>query len=344
MSDHGLTDGRVAGDSGEAVARLVRSSGRRPAIDAEREARVRAAVEQRWRENTTRKSNVVRFPMRRVMMAAAALVVLGLAAVMWRWTMPGVSGESVQVATVELIHGEAQWQKSASRDLETIALGQELGAESVVQTGGDGRLAFQLATGHSMRVDGNSRVQLTSADRVELLSGAVYLDSGGSDGRAVVVGTSFAEVFEIGTQFEVRLDGDQLKIRVREGRVMVHGDDERHEVVAGRQLVRDTDGKVEVVDSLRFGPSWSWIGETTPPFPLDGRQLGDYLEWLSRESGREIRFEPVELEDAVRKIRLHGELPAMQPDLTPELVLPTCGLSAERRNDVLFVTREPQGS
>jgi len=331
-------------DHEDTAVRLLRLAGHRPEIDPRRAARVQAAVKQRWQNRVEAKEKIVRFPVRRIVLSVAAVLVLGLTAVFWRADLLQSLLVGAPIAAVELVEGEA-WRALPGADGPApLSANSELVAGSQVGTGTDGRLALRLADGHSLRLDRQSQVKFASATEIELTLGTLYVDSGGDHEAQVSILTRLGMVREIGTQFEVSLVEEGLRVRVREGRVEVLGGDERHEVLAGRQLIRRPDGHVNVDDIVRFGESWGWVGEITPPFSLDGRILGEYLVWVSREAGLEVRFEPGDLAQTASGIRLHGELPSMQPQLTPQVVLPTCGLIAEIDGGVMTVMRERNGN
>lgn len=340
MTDHEVKGPGNVFDRDDVVQRLLRGSGRRPAVDAQRQARVRAVVEQRWRERTAASQKVVRFPSRRVLTGVAAALILATVGVVWKLGSPTGFVVGDPIGTVELIRGGAQYVRSAGVASTVLEVGREVVSGAAVQTGENSQVAIRLDDGHSVRLDRNSRVVFDGLSTIDLLDGAVYLDSAGSRGDGVEVSTGLGSVFEIGTQFEVRIVPGGLQIRVREGRVVVDGGDERHEVAAGRQLLRHVDGRVEIEDSQAYGEQWSWVGEVAPAYPLDGRRLDEYLVWLARETGFSISFEPENLGASVAAIQLHGELPSVRPELTPHIVLPTCGLAWEIHGDVLTIARE----
>jgi hypothetical protein len=208
-----------------------------------------------------------------------------------------------------------------------------------VTTDDRGRVAFRLGT-TSVRLDTSSRVALASTGRLALERGAVYLDAQTpSAGRALTVGTPFADVFEIGTQFEVRLLDDYMRVRVREGAVVLRRGESARTVAAGEEASLTRDGALQVGPMARQDPSWAWVLAVAPPFRLEGNSAASFLRWTTRETGLALRWAGPEVAAAAESIVLHGDATGVPPDQAPAAVLPTCGLSYRLDNGTLVVSR-----
>ena len=111
-----------------------------------------------------------------------------------------------------------------------------------------GTLAMTLTSGVHLRLDASSTVRVDSATDVALERGAVYVDSAGAHptqpgASPISIHTPAGLVRDIGTQFEVRLAGAGIRIRVRDGQVRVtyaNGVDARAD--AGEELFSRPDG------------------------------------------------------------------------------------------------------
>ena len=84
---------------------------------------------------------------------------------------------------------------------------------------------------------------LTSSERLVLIVGTMYFDSGAATGAATGAGTlevvtSHGLVREIGTQFEVMSTSAALRVRVREGSVEIEREQQASGLTgaAGEQL------------------------------------------------------------------------------------------------------------
>ncbi len=238
---------------------------------------------------------------------------------------------------VEMLGASAQ--PASSRLLTQI--GEPIHAGAVVDTGtGDsaGRTAIRLAGGQSMRLDTGSRVRFASSSSVTLERGAVYVDS--AAGGAVEVRTTLGVVRDIGTQFEVRLTpesgGDPaLRVRVREGSIMLEQDGASHHAAAGEQL-QTSGGTVERGASPSHGPEWDWVLDTAPAPEIAGKPLADFLAWVSREGGWTVRFADQETARIAAATVLHGDVKNLGVTEASSMVLHGSGLDY-RLEDGTFV-------
>ena len=201
-----------------------------------------------------------------------------------------------------------------------------------------GTLAMTLTSGVHLRLDASSTARLDSATDVALERGAVYVDSAGAHptqpgASPISIHTPAGLVRDIGTQFEVRLDGAGLRIRVRDGEVLVtyaNGVDAR--AGAGEELFSRPDGSDRSISRRPIaatGSEWAWAERAAPPFSVEGKTLGAFLDWVSREGAWTVTFADSRFSEAARATVLHGR-PDLLKGLTPaealDVVLPTCGL------------------
>ena len=295
------------------VALLVRLAGTSGPIAAERLARVRTAVYGAWKEDyVARQARQVKTRRRRligaVLFAAAASVVLAVA--IWR---PSRTPAPALVAHIDHV------SEQAARSPGPFTAGDAVTSGSPVTTS-VGTLAMTLTSGVHLRLDAASSARLDSATDVWLERGAVYVDSAGAHStQPISIHTpGGALVRDIGTQFEVRLAGDGLRIRVRDGEVLVtYANGVNARVGAGEELFSRPDG------------SDRSISPAAPPFSLDRKTLGAFLDWVSREGAWTVTFADSTLSARARAIKLSGR-PDLLRGLTLaealEVVLPTCGL------------------
>lgn len=254
------------------------------------------------------------------------------------------------VAVLELARGSVgMFPASASQDpsrLLALDAGAPIHAGAVIETGraGVARAALRLAGGGSLRLDADTRVRVASADLVELDRGAVYFDS--DAGSGVEVRTTLGVVRDIGTQFEVRLvDGSaaaSLRVRVREGAVVVEGAGGTHEAVAGVELTLDADGTLSRGAVPIHGPRWDWVLDSAPAPDLEGRPLSVFLDWVAREGGWELRFADGETAGRASTITLHGDVHDLTPAEAMAMVLDGSGL--DYRLEAGTLTVGPAGS
>ncbi len=324
----------------ELIARLVRLAGARPAVPDARTARVRAGVHDFWRESLrrTRRRRLVRF-----LIPMAAVLAAGVAAgALLRWRT-GTVGEPA--GSVRRAEGRVMGE-----DGRPVAAGVAVASGSGLSTGPDGRAALLLRSGPAVRVDTDTDLRLISSRVLELRRGAIYIDTRESavpDERdqagGLEVRTRLGRVLDVGTQFEVRLSDDALRVSVREGSVRVDRDDRTYPALSGTRLRVDDRGAVQTEAVPVQGAGWSWIQSIAPPFVLEGRSLEDYIAWLSRETGWRVSYADASIAAGASKVILHGSTSGLRPDETPGAVLPACGLRHRVDAGTLVVERASSG-
>ncbi|MCP4658140.1 MAG: FecR domain-containing protein [bacterium] len=327
------------------VARLLRMATPRPTVPAELTIRARAAAEAEWRITVGRRRS-----RRRVVLAAggalAATVLLTFALSTRRIPdrLPALSGP---LAMLEVVRGGAVSSSATADDglPRALNVGDAIGSGTLLATGDGTRAAFRLAAGQSLRLDRRTRVQLVSSSVVLLESGTVYVDSDSTSGPRLPleVHTPLGVARDVGTQFEVRLEDDAMRVRVREGMVQVERGGGTWEAGAGAELTIVAGGLLERRSVPLYGPAWRWNLEIAPSFELEGSSLAAFLDWVTRENGWKLRFTDPALATYAASVTLHGSLEGLTPDQTPELVLPTCGL-VYRLEDGIFIAEVPESS
>lgn len=245
-------------DENDPIATLVRLAGRRPEVDAERTARVRAAVADEWRATTRRR--------RWTRVAAAAAVAAAIGGVMLM--RPGTEAPAPFVQT------------AAARELMT----PRDATTNVDWNGG------------TLRLDRETHLRIDSPRSATLLRGAIYY-ANDTPGVAVTIKTPFGDVRDVGTRFEVRLQDDAVRVRVRDGAVIVRDTTARAgtELVAGRTSIASRTIRTS-------GEEWAWIENAAPPIVLEGKSLDEVLRRVAIEKG-------LTLERSGPDRTLHGDVP-----------------------------------
>jgi hypothetical protein len=142
---------------------------------------------------------------------------------------------------------------------------------------------------------------------------------------------------EIGTQFELRLAGTSLRLRVREGtvnldhagRTLTAGEGEELRLGAGERVERD-------VVALH-GPAWEWPQAIAPTFGLEGSSLRAFLAWYSRETRYRIDTTRAPSISKGDGDLLHGSIEGLTPQEALSAVLPASGLKFRLAGAVLVV-------
>jgi ferric-dicitrate binding protein FerR (iron transport regulator) len=194
-----------------------------------------------------------------------------------------------------------------------------------LRTSPGSRLGLTLAGGISLRLDGSTEILLEAVDRIALSTGKVYVDSGQSpaDNARMEIVTPAGIATDVGTQFEVRYAQDELRLRVREGRVNLHGESGELSSVAGDQLVIDAAGSVTRARIALDDPDWQWAESIAPTPSMDERPVSALLEWVGRETGRVVQYEQPILEMRATTTILHGSIRNLEPLKALDVMLAT---------------------
>jgi len=258
------------------IAELIRLAGPRPRVSDERMARVRAEVHEEWQRGLRKRTRVRRFSLAAV--AAAAVIAIVLLVPRERVTP---AAPPAIVAVVQAVHG-------------TTNVAGKLTAGTLVETLAGSAVSLDW-NGATLRLGEGTRVRLDSARAAMLERGSIYFDGHES---GVVIRTKLGDVRDIGTRFEVRLSGETLRVRVREGRV-----DFRGEIAeAATELIADRDSVQKNAIAIS-GAEWKWIEDAAPPLRLEGLTLQDALARIAREKGLRLELRGVD-----GTVRLHGDV------------------------------------
>ncbi|MBZ0114796.1 MAG: FecR family protein, partial [Thermoanaerobaculia bacterium] len=248
------------------------------------------------------------------------------------------------VAVAEVISGSVSVRMEAHGAEAAAAIGvaDQLGAGSTIVTAEDGRAAFRLADGQSLRLDYRSRARLLSTGTVELTRGALYVDSDArsAGGSHLEIRTPFGIVRDFGTQFEVRIVEDRLQVRVREGSVVLDQGNLTLEAGPGEAFEVDERGRRSTSAVPLYGEPWNWSLSVSPPYELEGKSLEDFLRVVARETGWRLEYAHPEIGASADQVILHGDLDTMGIESALPSVLETCGLVHHAADGVLRIDYE----
>jgi hypothetical protein len=292
-----MSNERDDGQESERMLRQLFAHARpRPAPpEADTEA-IRSAVFAEWEAVTARRQW-----QRRTGFGVAATVLLAVGL----WVGGGLvpSAPPVTVARVERIVGAVAAGGGP--------VGSALTAGSTLSTG-TGQIALRLARGGSLRIGPQSEVVLSGEHSAQLVAGVLYFDSEGRRADTeFTVATELGVVRDVGTQFIVRVDGEQsaLDVGVRDGRIVLTRDGASGTAGVGERLVAAADVTAIRRETMAtFGDEWSWAEQLAPPFEIDGRSVDDFLAWFAEQTGRSIVFATPEAERLARATILRGSI------------------------------------
>jgi hypothetical protein len=322
--------------SDDPLAELIRAAGRRASPPREHYDTVYAAAREAWRDKLGARRS------RRISYALAASVAIIAGAAMLAQLLIPVTPQ--RVAVTQTILGDLAAFSPVSGAWEPVAdEGTTVQTGTVLRTALGSGAALELPAGTSVRIDADSQIRMTGPDTVELLAGAVYVDSGGNPAAgALTIMTRYGLVRDIGTQFEVRESANGLRVRVRSGRVeLAQSDAEPTLTIAGEQLEVSDSGTVE---RREFPPShgdWDWVQRLATAPANDHRSILTYLQWIANESGRELRFDSPNTELLAELTEFEGDPEGFTPQEVLESIELTSGFTyLLLGDDTILMTRK----
>ncbi len=351
----------------DGVGELVRLAGQRPEISADRTAMHRAAARDYWQHKVALRR---RRRWRWMGLAAASAVALVLCVDrLWldqqrpahttAGTKHGVvargqepetfpsGGEVAQVQGSEAppsseprapAAAQSQHDPSDASATLTVEKGDLVQNGRRLETGPESRAAVRLASGYELRLDLDTRLDLVAESTLVLEHGAVYVDSQRASADAgLEIRTHLGVASDVGTRFEVRISGANMRVRVRDGLVNVISHGRIHEAGAAVELLVDAAGTVERRSVPVYGPDWQWSLEIAPAFDIEGRTLREFLAWVSRETGWRLRFHNPAVAAGTGAVVLSGSIEGLTPADALAVVLPTSGLRHRVVEDVLII-------
>lgn len=314
----------------ESLAALLRSAGPRAEPPPELARQVRAAVEAEWRAVVAARRPIDRptaRPTPRRWPALALVASMAVAAIGVWFALPLLDQPATSLATLSRVSGAVE--AGSGSDWQPATVRQTLTAGQGIVTGRQGRAALKLRDGITLRLDTDTRIALLTPERIVVKRGAVYLDAGPRSAVAdsLVIESRFGTTRHLGTQYEVRIAPQAMLVSVREGRVEVAGTGlATRQAEAGEQLLVKANGSVQRLPIERTAALWDWTQEVTPPFAIEQRTLPEFLRWVSRETGRELRYASPQLQGAAAEIVLRGSIVGLRPDAALTAVMATTPL------------------
>jgi len=319
------------------IERLIKLAGERDMPSAEGMERARQAAHESWtRALKSREAAPSNTRLRLLGFALAA----GIAAVgVLLWIQRPAPTPPELVARVTTLVGDARLQDAGDETPARLALPIHSG--STLATG-DGRVALTFGDSLSLRVDRQTRLRFDGREQVTLLAGALYIDSGGINAvPGLRIETPAGAVRHVGTQYQVRVDGNVTLVRVREGRVLLSPvSGASTDIAAGDELqVSGTDLRWQR-GLPSFGKDWEWSAGIAPALEIEGRPLTEFVAWVAREHGWQIRYVDESMQSRAIDIRLHGSLDPLDSAAMLERVSLVTGVPLDAHDGVLWVGRK----
>jgi ferric-dicitrate binding protein FerR (iron transport regulator) len=326
----------------EVLTRLLRSSGRGPTASTEARSRIYTAVRERWQESLPGRVSSARRGDRRRGFAltwkfALAAGLAAIAVLAYRVQAPRTDSMP-PFASVAKVQGDVAIRRGGEvRDVR-IEAPATVSVGDLLTTGAGARVALQLENGYVLRVNSGSELLLAAADGVELRSGTVYFDSNfAALDEPLTIATPLGSVRHAGTQFETSLVDAGLRIRVREGAVILSDGAGDLLARAGEQMHVASGSAPQRTAIGADDAAWQWVEDLAMVQPAAEYPLPEVLAWVSRETGRALRYADAPTEARAQSVVLY-ELEGLTPRETLDVIRSTTELDYRYVEGGLLVT------
>ena len=195
----------------------------------------------------------------------------------------------------------------------------------------------RLSSGGTLRLAAGTVIVAKDAQTLALEKGRVYFDFPRGAGRFLVQ-TAFGSIEHVGTQFEVMQLDRRVRLRVREGRVILHARNDSVAVDTGMEVLMNPEGRIDRSAYPTYGDDWAWAESIAPPFDIENCRLADFLSWVSREMGRQITFSDARAREIANQTTLHGSVRGLRPMDALNQVLSTTSLRFEVREGEIRIS------
>jgi ferric-dicitrate binding protein FerR (iron transport regulator) len=309
----------------QSIEQLLQGVGKRDLPSAAVAEQVRQAVHGEWRELVEQRQRRSRFVAYAV---AASVAAVALAVVV---SLQFHSTSAVPVASVARVEGQLQVDPAGSGDWRPLASGEQIATGDTLRTEEGTYAALDFGHGVSVRIDAGSLLEIASTDRVVLDRGSVYVDAdpraaAGRTTPALVIGTPYGSVHHLGTQYMVSTTRNGIALSVREGRVEVTRESGTQIAQAGEHLEIPVAGEVTRTAISPQDASWQWATRIAPAFNIDRQPLTSFLDWVARETGKQLSYATPDVRAQAQKVILRGSASDLAPEQALAAVLATTSL------------------
>jgi ferric-dicitrate binding protein FerR (iron transport regulator) len=282
---------------------------------------------------------------RRLMTSAAAVALAASVLLAVRWWPDQSGASSVQLPLTAMLTaatGSVE-REDGLGSRPPLEPGAGVTSRDHITTGPNVVAAFALAGNSMLRVNENTRLRIDSPTVIALERGTVYLDAGANtSGGSLEVLTHLGTIRDIGTRFEVQADDARVRVRVRDGEVVLARGTSAHRARRGTEITVYADSVAFRAVPL-FGEDWAWIARLPETFALDGRSLTEFLDWVARETGFAVSFESDELAARAKSIVLEGTIDGLTAEEALDVVLPATGLEHHVSDGRVIVRAQKRG-
>lgn len=257
------------------------------------------------------------------------------ASVVLAWFIAGMQVLPARPFVVEL--ADAPQLRVNGQPVSGVRRALEVTAGLRMEASEPARLSLGQAT--DLRLNAHTTIVWLDRARLELVDGAIYVDTGDQDDMTVV--TDRGTIRDVGTQFLVSFQADSLEVAVRSG--MTQLDTRQGRFVA---KVSGSRGDVLRVSADRVSSSaeptsdarWQWIHQVPRGYESD--RVAELLEEIATDMGLQVDYEDMGTRAWVLNQQLKGErLTMLDPDQALEVLSAATGLNIRRTENGLSIAQ-----
>jgi ferric-dicitrate binding protein FerR (iron transport regulator) len=316
------------------IEALLHQVGARDEPSAATMEEVRRAVHGEWRTTVAQRKHRNRV----VAFGIAASVALVMVVASWALRFSATGSELPLI--IARMDGEARLQSSPADPVRAMKVGESLAVGAVLMTDDATRTALAYGANVSMRIDRGSKIQRLSPDRFLLSRGAVYIDAPPqAQDHELIIETLAGEVRHLGTQYQIRQFNDAVEVGIREGRVEIASSSGAALASAGERVRINAAGQVERSTISAQDSAWDWAEAMSPPFTINDRTLAEFLDWVARETGRQVVYASRDAQRMAETVKLRGSIDGLDPDTALSAVLSTTEFTMYESGDDLIGVR-----
>ena len=226
--------------------------------------------------------------------------------------------------------------------IAVVAIGYVAFVQGVVATGVGEQRSVQLADGSRVRLDTSTRIAVHfdgRSRRVELARGQAFFDVAHDASRPFFVVAGPTTVRAVGTRFDVRRDGDQVRATLVEGVVQVSGGRAVRStwtLKPGQQIVTNAHSSAPRSVDVTTATSW-----TTGHIVFEGVPLGAAIDEINRYSRRRVTLD----DPALQGVAVSGVFDSGDTDAFVSAVCALHDLKPQPESgDGIRLVRKGQGS
>ena len=256
-----------------------------------------------------------RVRLRHLSLAAAVLLGVGLASLLWLQGLPRAPANAA-TARVESLSGSAvlHGDSGASPVPVALAAGSLLNNGDVIHSAAGSRLVLRRPGGLTLHLGPDSVVAWVSRDTLHLVHGLRSIDPAGSHGdEAFAVITHAGRIRHVGTRFSVQVDGRSVRVMVRDGAVAIGTAHGEHFVPGGLEERISATGDVADLPLTADSGPWNWLLDGTPRFVVENRSLHEVIHEMAKAAGIALVWQTPSDEQQAQQMVLHGPTLAMAP-------------------------------